>query len=122
MYVELRFYVEPQALQEFVDPEHGQGMADSLAVVYNHLGPSGNYLAKFGPYFTDAHQTPWGEAVNLDGPGSTEVRAFIVDNALRWLADFHLDALRLDAVHALIDEIGRASCRERGAWREGVVA
>src|SRR5699024_12451955 len=67
-------------------------------------GPSGNYLAKFGPYFTDAHHTPWGQAVSLDGTGSTEVRAFIIDNALRWLADFHLDALRLDAVHALIDD------------------
>jgi len=104
LYAVHQAYGGPQALQELVDTAHGLGLAVSLDVVYNHLGPSGNYLAKFGPYFTDAHQTPWGQAVNLDGPGSTEVRAFIIDNALRWLADFHLDALRLDAVHALIDD------------------
>ncbi|WP_022916198.1 malto-oligosyltrehalose trehalohydrolase [Ruania albidiflava] len=104
LYAVHQAYGGPQALQAFVDSAHGLGLAVSLDVVYNHLGPSGNYLAKFGPYFTDAHQTPWGQAVNLDGPGSAEVRAFIIDNALRWLADFHLDALRLDAVHALIDD------------------
>jgi maltooligosyltrehalose trehalohydrolase len=75
-----------------------------LDVVYNHLGPSGNRLPDFGPYFTDRYHTPWGQAVNLDGPGSDEVRRFILDNALGWLRDFHLDALRLDAVHALYDE------------------
>ena len=75
-----------------------------LDVVYNHLGPSGNHLARFGPYFTDRYRTPWGEAVNLDGPGSDEVRRFIVDNALGWLADYHVDGLRLDAVHALADQ------------------
>jgi maltooligosyltrehalose trehalohydrolase len=73
-------------------------------VVYNHLGPSGNRLPDFGPYFTDRYHTPWGQAVNLDGPGSDEVRRFILDNALGWLRDFHLDALRLDAVHALYDD------------------
>src|SRR5699024_8788805 len=97
-------YGGPEALQEFVDTAHGLGLAVSLDVVYNHLGPSGNYLGKFGPYFTDAHDPPRGQAVNLDGPGGSEVRAFIIDNALRWLSDFHLDALRLDAVHALIDD------------------
>ncbi|SEE04604.1 malto-oligosyltrehalose trehalohydrolase [Ruania alba] len=96
-------YGGPAALQRFVDAAHTRGIAVSLDVVYNHLGPSGNYLGLYGPYFTDTHSTPWGDAVNLDGPGSPAVRRFIVDNAVRWLRDFHLDALRLDAVHALID-------------------
>jgi maltooligosyltrehalose trehalohydrolase len=76
----------------------------ALDVVYNHLGPSGNYLPTYGPYFTDRHHTPWGSAVNLDDDGSGEVRSWIVDNALMWLRDFHVDMLRLDAVHALIDD------------------
>ncbi|QOR72912.1 malto-oligosyltrehalose trehalohydrolase [Ruania alkalisoli] len=97
-------YGGPAALQRFVDAAHARGIAVSLDVVYNHLGPSGNYLARYGPYFTSGHTTPWGDAVNLDGTGSSEVRRFIVDNALRWLRDFHLDALRLDAVHALVDD------------------
>lgn len=97
-------YGGPQALQRFVDAAHTRGLAVALDVVYNHLGPAGNYLSRFGPYFTPRHHTPWGEAVNLDGPGSRAVRDFIIDNALRWLCEFHLDALRLDAVHALIDD------------------
>ncbi|NMR19422.1 malto-oligosyltrehalose trehalohydrolase [Cellulomonas fimi] len=97
-------YGGPEALQRFVDAAHGRGLAVCLDVVYNHLGPSGNYLDTFGPYFTDRHETPWGRAVNLDGPGSTGVRRWICDNALHWLRDFHLDALRLDAVHALVDD------------------
>lgn len=97
-------YGGPAALQRFVDAAHSEGLAVSLDVVYNHLGPDGNYLGQFGPYFTDAHETPWGWAVNLDQPGSEGMRAFIVDNALRWFEDFHLDALRLDAVHALVDD------------------
>ncbi len=100
-------YGGPAALQRFVDAAHRHGLAVCLDVVYNHLGPAGNYLAEFGPYFTDAHHTPWGQAVNLDGEGAAEVRAFVVGNALRWLRDFHLDALRLDAVHALIDDSPR---------------
>ncbi|WP_199916499.1 malto-oligosyltrehalose trehalohydrolase [Miniimonas sp. S16] len=100
-------YGGPEALQAFVDAAHARGLAVCLDVVYNHLGPSGNYLGEFGPYFTDAHTTPWGSAVNLDRPGSAEVRAFLVDNALRWLRDFHVDALRLDAVHALVDDSER---------------
>jgi len=99
-------YGGPDGLKRFVDACHGRGLAVVLDVVYNHLGPSGNYLGRYGPYFTDAHQTPWGPAVNLDRPGSDEVRAFIVENALMWLRDYHLDGLRLDAVHALQD--GRA--------------
>ncbi|GAA1630814.1 malto-oligosyltrehalose trehalohydrolase [Georgenia ruanii] len=100
-------YGGPAALQRFVDAAHARGLAVCLDVVYNHLGPSGNYLAEFGPYFTERHHTPWGAAVNLDGDDAGEVRAFLVDNALRWLRDFHLDALRLDAVHALLDDSPR---------------
>jgi maltooligosyltrehalose trehalohydrolase len=100
-------YGGPAALQRFVDAAHARGLAVCLDVVHNHLGPSGNYLAQFGPYFTGRHHTPWGDAVNLDGDDSAEVRAFIVDSALRWLRDFHVDALRLDAVHALADDSPR---------------
>jgi malto-oligosyltrehalose trehalohydrolase len=95
-------YGGPDALKRFVDACHGRGLAVILDVVYNHVGP-GNHLASFGPYFTEAHMTPWGAAVNLDQPGSDEVRSFIVQNALMWLRDYHIDALRLDAVHALED-------------------
>ncbi|MFC5382495.1 malto-oligosyltrehalose trehalohydrolase [Aquipuribacter nitratireducens] len=97
-------YGGPEALQRFVDAAHARGLAVSLDCVYNHLGPSGNYTSVFGPYFTDRHETPWGQAVNLDGDGSSEVRRWICDNALRWFRDFHVDALRLDAVHALVDD------------------
>lgn len=100
-------YGGPAALQRLVDRAHAHGLGVCLDVVYNHLGPDGNYLAQFGPYFTDAHQTPWGWAVNLDQDDAGGMRAFIVDNALRWFEDFHLDALRLDAVHALVDESDR---------------
>ncbi len=96
-------YGGPAGLARFVDACHARGIGVVLDVVYNHLGPSGNYLAEFGPYFTGKHHTPWGAAVNLDDAGSDEVRAFIVGNALHWLRDFHLDGLRLDAVHALAD-------------------
>ncbi|MEO8829917.1 malto-oligosyltrehalose trehalohydrolase [Lapillicoccus sp.] len=96
-------YGGPAALQRFVDACHQRGLGVCLDVVYNHLGPSGNYLSGFGPYFTDEHTTPWGPAVNLDADESGEVRRFVVDNALRWLRDFHVDALRLDAVHELRD-------------------
>ncbi len=87
----------------FVDACHERDMAVVLDVVYNHLGPSGNYLAVSGPYFTDRYSTPWGDAVNLDGPGSDGVRNFIIDNALYWLGEVGVDGLRLDAVHALFD-------------------
>lgn len=95
-------YGGPDGLQRFVNACHAKGLAVALDVVYNHLGPSGNYLPRFGPYLTDARNT-WGRALNLDGPGSDVVRRFIIDNALRWFRDFHIDALRLDAVHALSD-------------------
>ena len=97
-------YGGPEALQRFVDRCHAVGLAVCLDVVYNHLGPSGNYLDAFGPYFTSQHTTPWGPAVNLDDKGSDQVRRWICDNALRWFREFHLDALRLDAVHALADD------------------
>ncbi|MFC0627488.1 malto-oligosyltrehalose trehalohydrolase [Kribbella deserti] len=100
-------YGGPDALQRFVDRCHALGLGVGLDVVYNHLGPSGNYLDRFGPYFTERHSTPWGPAVNLDDEGSDEVREWIIGNALRWFRDFHLDALRLDAVHALVDESPR---------------
>jgi maltooligosyltrehalose trehalohydrolase len=95
-------YGGPDALKRFVDACHGRGLAVFLDVVYNHVGP-GNHLASFGPYFTDVYATPWGPAVNLDQPGSDEVRSFITGNALMWLRDYHLDGLRLDAVHAFQD-------------------
>ncbi|MYS39409.1 maltooligosyltrehalose trehalohydrolase [Streptomyces sp. KhCrAH-43] len=96
-------YGGPEGLKRFVDTAHGLGLAVVLDVVHNHLGPSGNYLPAFGPYFTETHHTPWGAAVNLDAPGSDEVRAFLLGSALAWLRDYHLDGLRLDAVHALAD-------------------
>jgi maltooligosyltrehalose trehalohydrolase len=96
-------YGGPFAFRRFVDACHARGLGVCLDVVYNHLGPSGNHLAEFGPYFTGRYGTPWGQAVNLDGPGSDEVRRFIIENALMWLRDFQVDGLRLDAVHALFD-------------------
>ena len=97
-------YGGPEALQRFVDTAHGLGLGVCLDVVYNHLGPDGNYLPEFGPYLTDAHHTPWGQALNLDAPGSDTVRRWVVDNVLQWLRDFHVDGLRLDAVHELRDD------------------
>ncbi|MET8810654.1 malto-oligosyltrehalose trehalohydrolase [Streptomyces sp. NPDC004549] len=100
-------YGGPEALKRFVDRAHELGLGVVLDVVHNHLGPSGNHLPAFGPYFTDTHQTPWGAAVNLDAPGSDEVRAYFRDSALAWLRDYRLDGLRLDAVHALVDTRAR---------------
>lgn len=97
-------YGGPEGLARFVAAAHARGLAVVLDVVHNHLGPSGNYLGMFGPYFTDAHHTPWGSAVNLDQPGSEQVRAFLVDSARQWLVDFGIDGLRLDAVHELRDD------------------
>ncbi|QKE86155.1 malto-oligosyltrehalose trehalohydrolase [Arthrobacter sp. NEB 688] len=100
-------YGGPHAFARFVDACHARGLGVCLDVVHNHLGASGNYLARFGPYFTEAHHTPWGAAVNLDHEGSAQVRAFLVGNALRWFRDHHVDALRLDAVHELKDDSPR---------------
>lgn len=96
-------YGGPEALKRLVDACHHRGLGVVLDVVYNHLGPVGNYLGEFGPYFADRYHAPWGDAVNLDGPGSHEARAFFLDNAVGWLRDYHIDGLRLDAVHALYD-------------------
>lgn len=96
-------YGGPDGLKRLVDACHARGLAVLVDVVYNHLGPAGNYLARFGPYFTDRYKTHWGEAVNLDGEGSDEVRRFFCDNALMWLRDYHADGLRIDAVHAFFD-------------------
>lgn len=90
-------------LKQLVNACHRKGLAVVLDVVYNHLGPEGNYLEKFGPYFTGRYKTDWGKALNFDGPGSDEVRRFFVENALYWITEFHIDALRLDAVHAILD-------------------
>ncbi|MFD9733573.1 malto-oligosyltrehalose trehalohydrolase [Umezawaea sp. NPDC059074] len=94
-------YGGPDAFKRFVDACHAKGLGVLLDVVYNHLGPSGAYLDRFGPYF--AGRNDWGPGLNLDGPGSDEVRRYVLDNALGWLRDFHVDGLRLDAVHALQD-------------------
>jgi maltooligosyltrehalose trehalohydrolase len=96
-------YGGPAGLKRLVDACHAHGLGAVLDVVYNHLGPIGNFLSEFGPYFSDRYRTAWGTAFNFDGPGSDEVRRFIVDNALMWIRDYHFDGLRLDAVHAIVD-------------------
>lgn len=96
-------YGTPRDLQLLVDGAHSRGLAVALDVVYNHLGPEGNYLREYGPYFTEHYKTPWGPALNFDGPDSDEVRRFFVENALYWLDSFHIDVLRLDAIHGIFD-------------------
>ncbi|MDZ7636761.1 MAG: malto-oligosyltrehalose trehalohydrolase [Bryobacterales bacterium] len=96
-------YGGPEALKRFVDACHLAGIAVVLDVVYNHLGPEGNYLRDFGPYFTDRHHTPWGEGINFDGPDSGPVRHFFLQNALHWVTEFRIDALRLDATDTIYD-------------------
>lgn len=96
-------YGGPQGLKRLVDACHAAGLAVILDVVYNHLGPEGNYLNDFGPYFTDRYRTPWGSAINYDGPDSDEVRQYVVDNALYWVTEYHVDGLRLDAIHGIFD-------------------
>ncbi|MEI8188827.1 MAG: malto-oligosyltrehalose trehalohydrolase [candidate division NC10 bacterium] len=98
-----RSYGGPAGLQHLVDACHAHGVAVILDVVYNHLGPEGNYLAEFAPYFTDRYQTPWGPAMNFDGEESRAVRDFVLANALFWIRDYHIDGLRLDAVHEIFD-------------------
>jgi maltooligosyltrehalose trehalohydrolase len=108
-------YGGPDGLKRLIDACHESGLGVVMDVVYNHLGPDGNYLARFGPYFSDREETIWGPAVNFDGPGSDEVRRFAIDNVRMWLRDYHCDGLRLDAVHSIVDrsathileEIGR---------------
>jgi len=96
-------YGGPEGLQRLVNAAHQHGLAVALDVVYNHLGPEGNYLGEYGPYFTSRYQSPWGQAINFDGEASDEVRRFFIDNALYWLKEYHFDALRLDAVHGIFD-------------------
>jgi maltooligosyltrehalose trehalohydrolase len=96
-------YGGPLGLKRLVDACHARGLALLLDVVYNHLGPEGNYLAEYGPYFTDRYKTPWGDAINFDGPHSDDVRWFFIHNALQWIDEFHIDGLRVDAVHAIVD-------------------
>src|SRR5581483_8030078 len=92
-------YGGPEGLRRLADACHARGLALLLDVVYNHLGPEGNYLPEYGPYFTSVYHTPWGAALNFDGPGSDEVRRYFVEKELYWLAEYHMDCLRLDAVH-----------------------
>jgi len=96
-------YGGPAGLKRLVDACHARGLALLLDVVYNHLGPEGNYIAEYGPYFTDRYKTPWGPALNFDGPRSDDVRWFFIHNALQWIDEFHVDGLRVDAVHAIVD-------------------
>jgi len=96
-------YGGPEGLKRLVNTCHQKGLAVVLDVVYNHLGPEGNYIADFGSYFTDRYKTPWGAGLNFDGPYSDEVRRFFIENAVYWLTEFHIDALRLDALHAILD-------------------
>ena len=103
LYAPQSTYGGPEALWRLVDAAHGADVAVILDVVYNHLGPEGNHLGDYGPYFTDFYRTSWGAPFNLDGADSDEVRRYVVDNALYWLTEFHIDGLRLDAVHAICD-------------------
>jgi maltooligosyltrehalose trehalohydrolase len=96
-------YGNPNSLRRLINAAHGIGLSVALDVVYNHLGPEGNYLNAFGPYFTGRYRTPWGEAINFDAADSDEVRRFFIENALYWLENFHFDALRLDAIHGIFD-------------------
>ena len=101
-------YGRPEALKHLVDCAHAAGLMVILDVVYNHFGPEGAYLHRYArPFFTDRHRTPWGDAINFDGPGSATVREFFIQNALYWLEEFHLDGLRIDAVHAIMDDSPR---------------
>jgi maltooligosyltrehalose trehalohydrolase len=112
-------YGGPRALKHLVNAAHAAGLAVVLDVVYNHLGPEGNYLRDFGPYFTDRHKTPWGGALNFDGPESDEVREFFIGNALYWTTVFHVDALRLDAIHAIVDTSAQPFVRELSVAVQG---
>jgi maltooligosyltrehalose trehalohydrolase len=100
-----RTYGRPDDLRRLVDEAHGFGLSVLLDVVYNHLGPEGAYLQEFNPdYFTDRHETPWGRAVNVDGPGAAMVRQFVVENAVHWIEEYRVDGLRIDATHAMVDD------------------
>ena len=104
LYAVQESYGGPEGLKRFVDAAHRRGLAVVLDVVYNHLGNEGNYLAKFGPYFTAKHKTPWGKAINYDDACCRAVRDYVLDNALYWIGEYHIDGLRLDAVHTIKDD------------------
>ncbi len=112
----------PAAYQRFVDAAHAAGLGVIQDVVYNHLGPSGNYLPRFGPYLKSGEGNTWGDSVNLDGSGSDVVRGYILENAAMWLRDYHVDGLRLDAVHAFKDERAVHLLEEFGALADSVSA
>ncbi len=97
-------YGGPEGLKRLVNAAHAAGLAVVADAIYNHLGPEGNYLRQFGPYFTDRHKTPWGDAINFDGPDAAQVRRYFVENALYWVREYHVDALRLDAVQTICDD------------------
>ncbi len=103
LYAPQNSYGGPEGLKLLINACHRTGLAVILDVVYNHFGPEGNYLSDYGPYFTDRYKTPWGRAINFDGPESDEVRRFITDNALYWVTEYHFDGLRIDAVHGIFD-------------------
>lgn len=107
-------YGGPKGLKTLVNACHKKGLAVVLDVVYNHLGPEGNYLSNFGPYFTDRYKTPWGDAINFDGPYSDEVRQFFISNALYWITEYHIDALRIDAIHGIFDFSAKHFLQELG--------
>jgi len=114
LYAPQNSYGGPWGLKNLINASHLKGLAVLLDVVYNHLGPEGNYLSDFGAYFTDRYKTPWGPAFNFDGPESDEVRRFIIDNALYWVNEYHLDGLRLDAIHGIFDFSARHIVEELG--------
>ncbi len=103
LYAVTEHYGGPDGFKRFVDACHAHEIGVILDVVYNHFGPVGNYTAKFGPYITDKHKTPWGEAINFEREGSDAVRRFFLENALMWMRDYHVDGLRLDAIHEIMD-------------------
>ncbi|MGZ8710123.1 MAG: malto-oligosyltrehalose trehalohydrolase [Thermoanaerobaculia bacterium] len=111
-------YGGPAGLKRLVDACHARGLALLLDVVYNHLGPEGNYLSDYGPYFTDRYKTPWGLALNFDGPYSDHVRWYFMQNALQWVDEFHIDGLRVDAVHAIVDHSAQPFLRDLCTVRE----
>ena len=116
LFAPARCYGRPEDLRRLVDEAHRLGLAVLLDVVYNHFGPDGNYLAQFtADYFSARHKTPWGPAINLDGEHSAMVRAFLIENALYWLHEYHMDGLRLDATHYLFDDSPRAFLAELAA-------
>ena len=115
-------YGGPDGLARLVDACHARGLGVVLDVVYNHLGPSGNYLGRYAPYLLEGGANTWGDSINLSGPDSTAVREYVIGNALRWFSEFHVDALRLDAVHALVDETATHVLEELAVRTESLSA